>query len=96
MTKLGWIIDRDHLADASARAPSNANAVGMRGPYDYEGDGSELTLAFQMKDDDGILYYEGRMHEDCEGFEPLDDFGMPNAGCTSIWLKNAKSEWEMI
>lgn len=45
---------------------------------------------FKMYDDDGFLYYTGayvvvRGHEDeCDGFEPLDDFGTPNAGAVRI------------
>ena len=38
-----------------------------------------------MKDDDGETYYEGEIYGDFTGFEPLDNYGMPNAGCTSIW-----------
>lgn len=44
---------------------------------------------FRMYDDDGELYYTGRMITD-EGateeasFGPLDDYGTPNAGCTLI------------
>ena len=37
---------------------------------------------FRMYDDDNELYYEGYSTE--EDFSPLDDYGMPNAGCTSI------------
>jgi hypothetical protein len=43
-----------------------------------------------MYDDDGLLVYEGRCNcldnpdEDVDGFEPLDDFGEPNFGCTRI------------
>ena len=43
-----------------------------------------------MKDDDNIIYYRGRCiwteDEDLETavIGPLDDFGTPNAGCTSI------------
>jgi hypothetical protein len=40
-----------------------------------------------MKDDDGITYYEGEIYGDYDGFEPLDDFGTPNAGAVSIWYK---------
>lgn len=29
-------------------------------------------------------------------FAPLDDFGRPNAGCTSIQYKNESGEWETI
>jgi len=32
-----------------------------------------------------------------EGFEPLDDFGTPAAGCTSIKYKNPKTgAWEIL
>jgi len=34
--------------------------------------------------DDGELYYEGTLFGRYGGFEPLDDFGTPNAGCTMI------------
>lgn len=69
----GWIIDIDHIADPGARPRSNCNAVGVRGPWQYEGDGTELTCRFRMYDDDGELYYEGRSA--WEDFDPLDDFG---------------------
>jgi hypothetical protein len=35
-------------------------------------------------DDDGECYYEGIIYGAYSGFEPLDDFCMPNAGCTGI------------
>lgn len=49
-----------------------------------------MTQRFRMLDDDGQVYYEGYMvpfedHDDnSDGFEPLDDFGMPNSGCTEL------------
>lgn len=41
---------------------------------------------FRLYDDDGVLYYEGHIFGDdtVNGFEPLDDFGMPNDGCTTF------------
>jgi len=41
---------------------------------------------FRLYDDDDNLYYEGFIYGDdkIHGFEPLDDFGMPNDGCTTI------------
>jgi len=89
-----WIIDKDLLADEGAKAPSCANAVGMTGPRGYKGDGSELKCEFKMYDDDKNLYYEGRSSE--VDFGPLDDFGMPNAGCTYIMYKNEEGVWEVI
>ena len=41
---------------------------------------------FSMYDDDDNCYYEGMIYGNYDGFEPLDDFGMPNAGCTYIKL----------
>jgi len=45
-------------------------------------------VRFRMYDDDGEHYYSGTliMDGEAEGFEPLDDFGMPGAGCTEIRL----------
>ena len=91
----GWVITADLLGDER----SDVGTVGPSGcPFSaehIERDGSK----FRMKDDDGEVYYEGRiiLGEDEEWFGPLDDFGMPNAGCTSIEYYNEhKSEWEVI
>lgn len=86
-----WIIDKDHLADPTKPPKTNANAVGIAGPRSYTGDGKELTHKFRMLDDDRELVYEGRSH-DSSSFAPLDNFGMPNAGCTIIqyWDKGWK------
>ena len=86
-------------------SPTNGQAVGMVGPRDLADDlRTRLRMGdgqpFQMFDDDGYLYYEGRAI-DCDGMEPLDDFGMANAGCTSIrWFEvprkddiGPKAEW---
>ena len=79
-----WIIDRDILHEtARTFDPKFKSRVGVLGPHDYKGDGSELTHKFQMLDDDEELIYEGRSHEE-HSFDPLDDFGMPDAGCTII------------
>lgn len=52
-----------------------------------------------MKNDDGIVYYKGlsSSNDDETAFNPLDDFGMPNAGCTSIEYYNPKLKiWEEL
>ena len=48
---------------------------------------------FSMYDDDGGLCYEGVFvgDDDATGFEPLEEFGMPNAGCTEIRYHNPKT-----
>jgi hypothetical protein len=49
-----------------------------------------------MYDDDGLLYYSGKSSEYAT-FDPLDDYGAPNAGCTSIeWLNPKTGEWEIL
>ena len=44
----------------------------------------ENPVRFSMYDDDDNCYYEGMLYGEYDGFEPLYDFGMPNAGCTYI------------
>ncbi|HZZ17155.1 MAG TPA: hypothetical protein VFE08_14470 [Candidatus Sulfotelmatobacter sp.] len=58
---------------------------------------------FRMYDDDGELYYTGvyLTTDDDSGFEPLDDFGTPNAGATEIRYyrgigRDAKEVWETL
>jgi hypothetical protein len=90
---MGWIIDKDHFADKTKTAPCNANAVGMIGPRSYKGDGKELKVRFRLLDDDGELYYEGRSSSNSD-FGPLEDFAMPNAGCTIIQYKDQHGVWQ--
>jgi hypothetical protein len=98
-----WMIDKDHTADPGSRPGTNSNAVGMMGPRGMSDHHMRLLVAgqgapFRMLDDDGELYYEGRFIgdiDDEEAFGPLDDFGMPNAGATSIlYLRNGI--WEQL
>lgn len=61
---------------------------------------------FRLLDDDETLYYEGRIliaGDNCldelggGGFEPLDEFGMPDSGCTGIQYFNEEDgEWEYL
>jgi len=94
---MSWIIDKDCFADKDAKPRTNSNAVGVAGPREYQGDGSELKYKFRMMDDDGEIVYYGRCDscDDDNAFGPLDDFGTPNYGCTRIdYLINGK--WEML
>lgn len=90
----GWIIDVDHMPEPGAKPGTNANAVGVIGPSHYKGDGSECRYRFRMYDDDGNLYYEGRANDIC--FDPIDDFGEPNAGCTRIDFRNEEGTWQTL
>jgi hypothetical protein len=83
-----WKITRDHIGEPGAKAGTNANAVGIcGGNCNAKGE----VIKFRMFDDDGELYYTGDLVGGT-GFEPLDDFGRPNAGCTSISLFQ-KGQW---
>ena len=86
-----WTITKDFLAnEESGPAGTNANAVGVCGPRGCAVPVEMIKangVRFEMRDDDGILYYEGYGLL-CDDDEPLRDFGMPNAGCTQIrWFK---------
>jgi len=76
----GWVITADVLDGPESRE------VGMLGPRGLKFSKDEIISKgkkFEMFDDDGELYYEGYLLGGT-GLEPLDDFGMPNAGCTEI------------
>ena len=82
-----WVIDRDYLAEPGAQPGTNENAVGIRSTQPFPT--LNRSKRFVMKDDDGVAYYSGRLAGGC-GFEPLDDFGMPNAGATEIWINGVR------
>jgi len=45
---------------------------------------------FKLADDDGNVYCYGYSNND-SSFSPLDDFGMPNWGCTTIFYRNPET-----
>jgi hypothetical protein len=92
-----WIIDRDHLSGIG-----EYSYEGMTGPT-YRRPGLDAQLRrgegekFVMRDDDGELYYSGRIVGEYTGFEPLDDFGTPSAGATTISMWNPVTKsWEEV
>ena len=105
MSNYAWTITRDLIADKDAPEGTNANAKGIVGPRDCELTSEQIRRhpdaeKFIMKDDSGESYYHGyyvELGETEEGeFYPLDDFGMPNAGCSEIWYKNKNGEWSVL
>lgn len=95
----GWLITKDKIDDG--------NTNGTMGPHDCQFSADEIKskgAKFRMLDDDGIVYYYGYIHhiddyfpEYEAGFEPLEDFGTPNAGCTDIQYKNKETgDWESL
>lgn len=88
MSTYSWKITRDFLADDSA-----ASIIGPRNStFDWDAN-PDAGEEFRMYDDDGELYYQGRITGQFEGFEPLDDFGTPHAVCTRIDYKSPSGEW---
>jgi len=73
--------------DISPELKKKIEALG-KNPGHVVPDGFEK---FKLFDDDDTLYYMGIITGDYDGFEPLDDFGMPNAGCTDIKYWDEKS-----
>jgi hypothetical protein len=98
-----WKITRDSIADPDAPEGTNLNARGVVGPGHAPSDLVEKlkrttpgVVHFRMLDDDRIPYYYGLYLADDEdmsacGMEPLFEFGMPNAGCTIIEVRNPET-----
>ena len=97
-----WIITQDHLLTHVERPDRYDSEAGTMGPRGTKFHRKQILKhpkkeVFKMYDDDDILYYTGQIAgDDFTGFEPLDDFGMPNAGCTSIKYKNKTGQWETL
>lgn len=97
-----WMIDTDYegFQDALRTLP-------IFGPYGMTDEQETLLLAhgedtheFRLFDDDGNMYYSGWYVGDPnaeEAFGPLDDFGMPDSGCTRIdFLDKSTGKWEEL
>lgn len=95
----GWVITKDLLGEED---DADRSAVGVMGPRNITAPTADALKRgqgrkFRMLDDDGEVYYYGLLiHPDGEGFEPLDDFGMPDSGCTDIQFKNPAGEWKSL
>lgn len=81
-----WKITKDHIKDKDEEGRE-----GVTGEIWWDLGGSfDLPKGpkhrFKMYDDDGILYYEGWLHDDDEGLNQLAalNYGMGDAGCTTI------------
>ena len=87
--KYRWKIVKDHIGGGSegTEGPANAPDEDLLDEPNYEEED------FRLLDDDEIVYYTGRIWGDYDGFEPLDEFGSPNAGAVAIQYKDDKGEW---
>jgi len=96
MSKYAWVIIKDFTDFYDGQ---KYKVVEILGPRDNKLSSEEIQKKgekFRLYDDDMILYYEGYLcGEDYHGFEPMDDYGEPNAGCTIIeYYKDGK--WEVL
>ena len=83
--KYYWKITKDRITtEEDIKEYGDKSAVGKCGPYGCDVSLKANPSRFSMYDDDDECYYEGMIYGDYDGLEPLDDFGMPNAGCTYI------------
>lgn len=119
MANYAWIIDRDHLSGPGGEFANPADdEAGVTGPSDApERLLERLQLrskpgqTFRLYDDDGILYYTGRVlfaepgvtietADERAAFGPLWDFGTPNAGAVELryFGTNRKGErgWQTL
>ena len=76
-----WKITKDHIG---------TEAAGVEGPRNADRDEKSNPSRFSLYDADGECYYEGMIYGVYSGFEPLDDFGTPNAGAVNVKLNG---EW---
>jgi hypothetical protein len=93
MANYHWLITYDFIDGGESK--------GVRGPRASRLTRSEIRKhgkSFRLLDDDGELYYRGLYvgPDDETLFAPLDDFGMPNAGCATIQYRNALGAWESL
>lgn len=108
-TKHAWIITTDHLYETSDDQQTATNEAGISGPHNaparlLNGLGDPMSDiyrkadVFHIYDDDGVIYYTGRLatiddtpDEDAQ-MAPLYDFGGPNASAVLIKYEN-HPEW---
>lgn len=97
---MAYIITKDLLENKASTVEGPAMADIRVLERLRAGEGEE----FRLLDDDRIPYYEGRFIDDSENedyqpeaeFQPLDCYGLPNAGTTIIQYRDANGNWEDI
>lgn len=75
----GWIVEIDHV-------PVGPTAAGTSGPRTRPTNDALYTLPFQIRDDDGELYYTGRCIDDDEAVSQSAalEWAAAFAGATTI------------
>ena len=80
LPKYRWRITEDHLPPMEGYSGD----VGTEGPFQCSPLVNMNEADWECFDDDMNLCYRGKIWGDYTGFEPMDDFCQPNAGCTTI------------
>lgn len=82
----GWIVTHDYIRPGMD-LPTHAGTVGPSG-YDGATDTAALPIRWRALDDDGHVYYAGRMNVaalDAFGsLDPLHAFALPDAGAVTL------------
>ena len=110
-TDFAWVITKDHLYNSDN--PVTSDEAGTIGPSESPDELSDMlgenghidprlvrTFKFRMYDDDGILYYTGKLITKSDDpseealYAPLADFGGPNSGAVLIKYKG-HPDWTM-
>lgn len=89
----GWIITFDNFGRGKTYSVKGTVGPGAISPEHEIALKVEKGEAFRMFDDDNNLCFIGKIIGDYSGFEPLDDFGTPNSGCTGIQYRGKYGEW---
>jgi hypothetical protein len=93
-----WRITKDHVT----LPQEGSNREGLEGPSNapktLTPDNNADVVAWRtFCDGETEPCYQGLMVGEYQGFEPLDDFATPDAGCTRIELFNTeKNQWEAL
>lgn len=94
-----WVITKDSILDPE----HDTSDVGVCGPVNTRLSAREIARhqegrAFQMKDSDGALAYEGIYVGpwDVSMLDPLEMFGLPRAGCVEILFQDESGAWEAL
>lgn len=89
---VAWQITKDHLVDGTDlyAGVSGRDGVGQN----LDGLKTSTTIAFRIYDDDGVLYYSGRLvdDDDCESQSDALAFATYDAGATTIKVRRG-NQW---
>ena len=89
-----WRIDQDRIEGTQPPEPGLPIWTSQGFPHELMAEKGmvQLPIRFLLLDDDGKVYFSGRMAT--ADFEPLDDFGR-GFGCTELRY-NEKGEWKVL